>query len=88
MYLFRKTVFDCKQATLLSIRKDEGRITLFERVKLSYHLMYCDPCRRFIKQWDLLNAKAKNDTPFAKEPRFSLSPASREKIQSEIARHL
>jgi hypothetical protein len=50
MMLFKKTAYDCRQATLLSIKKEEGRISISERVKLSYHLLRCDPCRRFNEQ--------------------------------------
>jgi hypothetical protein len=44
---FKKTLYNCKQATLLSLKRDEGRISLVERVKLAYHLLYCEPCRKF-----------------------------------------
>lgn len=50
IYPFKKILFDCRQATLLSLKKDAGRISLIERLKLSYHLLGCDPCRRFIEQ--------------------------------------
>lgn len=81
IYLFRKTVFNCKQATLLSIKREEGRITGVERMKLWYHLLYCDPCRRFIDQWDLLNKEIKKSK---KNALFTMSEQSKEDIQRRI----
>jgi uncharacterized membrane protein len=48
IYLFRKIVFNCKQATLLSLKKEEGKASLKERALLWYHLLYCNSCRRFV----------------------------------------
>jgi predicted anti-sigma-YlaC factor YlaD len=86
VYLFRRTVFDCKQATLLSIKKAEGKITFLERVKLSYHLLYCDPCRQFIKQWNQLDRLQRNVDAESVQPTFSLPEVSRGRIQGEIDR--
>ena len=79
IYLFSKTVFDCRQATFLSVKKDEGTITPFERAKVWYHMLYCEPCRRFARQWDFLK-QAKRPTSFALQPPFTLSAEAREKI--------
>lgn len=79
---FSKTVFDCKQATLLSIKREEGRITLFERAKLTYHLLYCGPCRRFIEQWDGL--KRKSAGLLAAKPPFSIPSEGRDRMQKQM----
>jgi hypothetical protein len=82
IYPFRKTVFNCKQATFLSIKRDEGKITVFERVKLSYHLLYCEPCRRFIHQWRRLAGMARewNSIQSSAAP-FVLPDAAKNKMQ-------
>lgn len=84
IYPFRRIVFDCKQATLLSIKKAEGKISLFERLKLSYHLLYCDPCRQFIKQWNRLDQIQRSTGPAPMETAFTLSVASKDRMQQEI----
>jgi hypothetical protein len=85
MYVFKKIVFDCKQATLLSIKKEQGKITFVERLKLSYHLLYCDPCRKFIAQWKQLgNAGKTLEKILSSRPPFLLPANVREKIQQEI----
>ncbi len=84
IYPFSKTVFDCRQATFLSVKKDEGSITPFERAKLWYHMLYCEPCRRFVRQWQLLK-QASSQTTFAQHPPFTLSTEAREKILRGLA---
>lgn len=83
-HLFSKTVFDCRQATFLSVKKEEGTITLPERIKLSYHLFYCGPCRRFIDQWKLLSQKNRERTFFSRRPPFSLPPEVRDRIRRQL----
>ncbi len=87
MYLFKKVVFNCKRATLLSLKREEGRITLAERLELSYHLLYCDPCRRFVKQSAQLNLSGKDfGGALAERPPFSLSPSTKDRIQDLLDR--
>ena len=89
IYPFKKTVFNCEQATLLSLKRDEGRITLTERARLSYHLLYCDVCRQFIKQSHLINqiGKGIGETLFQSPP-FSLSTETKKSIQARIDNEL
>lgn len=85
IYLFRKTVFNCHEATLLSIKKEEGRITLFERVKLAYHLMYCNPCHNFITHWNILGKKGRETAArYLHRPPFTLAADSRNRIQKQV----
>jgi hypothetical protein len=85
IYPFKKTIFDCKQATLLSIKRDQGAISLFERVKLQYHLLYCDPCRRFINQSQQLDATGKDLTnQMSSHPPFQLPEIAKERIKKII----
>lgn len=85
MYLFKKTVFDCKQATLLSLKKEEGKITIPERVKLFYHLLYCVYCRRFVKQSSVINHIGKGvvNSIFT-DPPHTLSEKAKENMQQQI----
>lgn len=85
IYPFKKTVFNCKQATLLSLQKEEGTISVKERLKLFYHLLYCKYCKRFVKQSSIINAK---NTDFSNSlfthPPHLLSPQKKELIQQQI----
>jgi hypothetical protein len=85
VYLFKKTVFNCKQATLLSLKKEEGKISISERVKLFYHLLYCSYCRRFVKQSSIINHIGKGvvNSIFTHPP-HTLSATIKEDIQQQI----
>jgi hypothetical protein len=85
VYFFKKTVFNCKQATLLSIKKEEGKISIFERVKLFYHLLYCIYCRRFVKQSSIINHIGKEvvNSIFTHPP-HTLSDKVKEDLQQQI----
>jgi hypothetical protein len=81
IYPFRKVLYNCREATLLSIKKEEGKITPLERLKLSYHLMFCDPCRRFIDQWKRIE---KSRPQSIDPPAYKLTEESRNRIQRKI----
>lgn len=83
--VFKKVIYDCRQATLLSIKKAEGKITLIESLKLRYHLLRCDPCRRFIEQWKMLDNLTKLDKlPMIDLSSFKLSEEARNRIQNSL----
>ncbi len=85
MYLFKKTVFNCKQATLLSLKKEEGKLSFIEGLKLSYHLLYCKPCKEFVKQSHLINRiGAEINQTLSNRPLFRLSEESKQRMQREL----
>lgn len=85
IYLFKKTVFNCKQATLLSLKKEEGKISIIERVKLFYDLLYCSYCRRFVKQSSIINHITKGIVNLIFiHPPHSLSAKAKEDIPQQI----
>lgn len=82
---FKKTLYNCREATLLSIKKEESRISLFERLKLGYHLLYCEPCRRFILQWQMLGQKKRGiNAGSSLRPPFALPKEAKERIQLQL----
>jgi hypothetical protein len=72
-------IYNCRRATLLSIKKAEGKIAPFESLQLRYHLLFCDPCRRFIEQWKMLDR-----LPVVELPIFKLSEEARNRIQDNL----
>lgn len=85
LYLFMKIVFNCEHATFLMARKTEQKLSLKERLKLFYHLLFCDPCKRFKVQTQLID-KTLHDCRehLSHHPSQMLSSASKEKIQRTI----
>jgi hypothetical protein len=53
--VFIKLLYNCKGATYLIVKKQEGGITWFQNWKLRYHLMHCSVCRSFATQSVLIN---------------------------------
>lgn len=47
-------MISCKEATYLISKKEEGKLTLAERLKLSVHLAICGICRAFEKQSEFI----------------------------------
>jgi hypothetical protein len=52
--LFKKIAYNCGEATLLSLKRKEDKISVLEKLKLWYHLKHCGPCQRFMDQWKVL----------------------------------
>jgi predicted anti-sigma-YlaC factor YlaD len=85
MILFRKTAYDCRQATLLSIKREEGKIGFRESLKLYYHLLRCDPCRRLIEQSALLNKVLSEGNGMVNDqPTHALSDVARERMRRAL----
>jgi hypothetical protein len=85
VYFFKKTVYNCKEATLLSLKKEVGEISLIERARLNYHLWYCSYCRRFAHQSSIINKIGKEvvNSIFTHPP-HTLSSDIKEDIQQQI----
>jgi len=85
IYPFHKTVYNCRQATLLSIKRAEGQLSLVESIKLSYHLLFCDPCKNFIFHWNVLSRKGRETSGrYLNQLPFTLSEESRKRIQEQV----
>jgi hypothetical protein len=80
---FKKILYNCHQATRLSLKRDEGTISFWERLTLAYHLAYCAPCRRFIHQWEFL-AHRKSAQAIHSKPPYALSREARDRIQHQL----
>lgn len=81
----KNIVHNCKAATLISLKKEDGDITTNERARLFIHLLFCDACKQFIKQSALINKllrQLSNSLPAY--PPHKLSAEIKEKIQQQL----
>lgn len=53
--LLRKVLYNCKEATLLIVKREQRRLSLLARLKLYYHLLHCGVCRSFQTQSMFIN---------------------------------
>ena len=69
----------CKDATLFISKREERKLSLFERLKLLMHLAICEFCKLFEKQNTFLSRQIKNIHTDA-----ILSESEKEQIQRKI----
>ena len=50
---------NCKEATLLMAKKEEGKLSLIGRWKLSMHTFMCSYCKKFEKQISKIGIESK-----------------------------
>lgn len=84
MYLFKRVVFNCRRATLLSLKKEQSEISVLERVELAYHLLYCDPCRRFLAQSRRLRRMTVDLKQEQSSSPFALPASAKARIQQAL----
>ena len=81
----KNIIRNCKEATLISLKKEQGKITIKERIKLSIHLLYCDACKQFIKQSAIINKAMKQiHQKLHQHPTHTLSAEAKEKLQRQL----
>lgn len=81
----KNIVRNCKEATLIALKKEEGKISFKERIQLAIHLMYCDACKQFIKQSAIINKAMKQlHQKLHTHPSHILSTEAKEKMQQQL----
>lgn len=48
-------MMNCKEATLLIIKKQEGKLSIGDKIKLRFHVMMCKFCKLFEKDVQLID---------------------------------
>ena len=76
-------MISCKEATFLTAKKEEGKLSFREKLKLMFHLSMCTYCKRFEKQASEICKESGHIT--AEEP---LPDLTREKIEKMLEEHL
>jgi hypothetical protein len=66
----------CKEAVDFMLKKEEGKLSLWNQVKLWQHMMICTLCAIFYKQNKLINNTAK----LSKESPYQLTADDKETI--------
>ena len=71
---------NCHDATYLHEKKKEGKISVWERFGLWFHLLYCKFCNLFFRQVSQLENASKH----LEESKVSLTPAAKATIQKSL----
>jgi anti-sigma factor ChrR (cupin superfamily) len=49
-FMMKHLMINCKEATFLMCKKEEGKLSFTEKIKLSVHTSMCSFCKKFEKQ--------------------------------------
>ena len=71
----------CKKASFLISKKEENKLSWFEKIKLQGHLTICSVCRRFEQQIGFIGKNAKN---IHENFHSALSAEAKEKIKAVL----
>lgn len=84
---FKSLVNNCRETTLLILKSEDRRITFREKIRMHYHLLYCNICRRFSKQSKRLNRDLKQyKEVLDQNPPFHLSEEAKSKIRETLSK--
>ncbi len=86
---FKGFTANCKEATFLSLKKEEEKLSFSLRLKFFLHLAYCASCRQFVKQSTVITQlAAKYKDVVAKHPPDALSLEKKSAFQKQINENL
>jgi predicted anti-sigma-YlaC factor YlaD len=81
----KNIIHNCKEATKLSLKREEQRLSVKERMQLRIHLLFCDACKNFVKQSALINTAFKSFKERIKQvPPEELPAAAKERMQARL----
>ena len=78
-FLMKYFMVNCKEATYLMAKKEEGRLSFMERLKLSMHTSICSFCKKF--EWQATKIEAESKYIHAEQ---HLPDFTKEKIEQLI----
>lgn len=81
--MMKYLMLNCKEATFLMAKKEEGKLSLSKRIKLSIHTSMCSFCKKFEKQTIQIGKESKHLQANDNLPVFS-----KERIERMLEEHL
>lgn len=77
--MMKYLMVNCKEATFLMAKKEEGKLSFKERIKLTMHTSMCSLCRKFEKQTSKIAEESRHVHGEDEMPAFA-----RERIEKMI----
>lgn len=81
--MMKYLMISCKESTFLTAKKEEGKLSFAEKLKLMFHISMCKYCKRFEKQSSEIRKEIRHIHAEA-----SLPDLTREKIEKILNEHL
>ncbi|MBN8718414.1 MAG: hypothetical protein J0H85_03155 [Sediminibacterium magnilacihabitans] len=82
-FMMKYLMVNCKEATFLMAKKEEGKLTFIEKMKLSMHTSMCSFCKKFEKQTSKIGIESKHV-----HAEDNLSGFTKERIERMLDEHL
>lgn len=76
-------MISCKEATYLTVKKEEKSLTLSERLKLRIHMLLCKVCALFGQQSHYISTQAKQVEEQC-NPNEKLDDTIKQKLEKEL----
>ena len=84
--LMAKMLLPCEKASLLVIKREEGKITSIEKFQLAVHHLICGLCKEFDEQNEFMNLNIKRHYQ-SKDDQLQFSSSEKDKLKSEILKN-
>ena len=81
--MMKYLIISCNEATFLTAKKEEAKLSFLQRIKLTFHTSMCTYCKRFEKQSSEICTESRHIR--AEDP---LPDLTREKIEKMLDEHL
>jgi hypothetical protein len=59
MAYFKRILNNCVEASLLSLKNKEEKITFKQKFEMKFHIMFCKCCKNFVKQSPMIDESMK-----------------------------
>ena len=78
-------MLNCRQVTRLVSRSMDARLSRYQRLEVSIHLLYCSWCRRYHSQIRLLQTALKElDAERKVNPSYTLSSEAKARMSARL----
>ncbi|HIP47957.1 MAG TPA: hypothetical protein EYG92_03210 [Lutibacter sp.] len=79
-----KIIISCDEATTISDKKQYVEASLWERMKMSYHMLFCKHCRVYDEQNSIITKAIKKNITVDSFLDKKLSTEEKSKLQEKI----
>ena len=74
-FMMKYLMINCRESTFLMAKKEEGKLTFLEKMKLSMHTSMCSFCKKFERQSHIIGKEsrhvhAENNLPYSVRDRI------------------
>jgi len=83
-----KIIISCDEATTISDKKQYVEATLWERMKMSYHMLFCKNCKVYDEQNAIITKAIKNNFTIDSAADKKLSKEEKSTLQEKIDANL